>query len=82
MSTVPVRHSTQQRLVLHGVDWKTYSRLLHAFAERRSVRLTYDRGTLEIMAPLWEHERPAYMLGRFVDILTEETSLDIQRLFF
>jgi Uma2 family endonuclease len=57
--------------VLHGIDWRTYRRLERAFAGRR-YRLTYDRGALEIMSPLLDHERPAYLLGRFIDVLTEE----------
>lgn len=61
--------------VLHDIDWGTYTRLLRAFEGRRHFRLTYDRGTLEIMSPLWEHERPAYILGRFIDVVTEELHL-------
>lgn len=61
--------------VLHDIDWGTYTRLLRAFTRRRGFRLTYDRGILEIMSPLWEHERPAYLLGRFIDVLTEELKL-------
>jgi Uma2 family endonuclease len=57
--------------VLYGIDWRTYRRLLRAFAGRR-FRLTYDRGALEIMSPLLDHERRAYLLGRFIDVLTEE----------
>jgi Uma2 family endonuclease len=33
---------------------------------------------LEIMSPLWEHEKPAYILGRFIDVLTEEMQLPCQ----
>lgn len=74
IATVPAaRH-----LVLYGVDWRTYTRLLHVFAERPSVRLTYDRGDLEIMSPLPEHESDADMLGRFVVVLTEELGLPIK----
>ena len=58
--------------VLHDIDWVTYTRLLRAFDGRRHFRLTYDRGILEIMSPLWEHEKPAYILGRFIDVITEE----------
>ena len=36
-------------VVLPLIDWRTYSRLLQALDGRRSLRLTYDRGTLEIM---------------------------------
>lgn len=57
--------------LLHNIDWQTYSRLLRVFSGQRR-RLTYDRGILEIMSPLWEHEEPAYLLGRFIDVMTEE----------
>jgi Uma2 family endonuclease len=61
-----------RRLVLYDIDWTTYRRLLRAFQERPGIRLTYDRGTLEIMSPSQEHEGVAYLLGRFVDVLTDE----------
>lgn len=61
--------------VLHDLDWGTYTRLLRAFQHRRGFRLTYDRGILEIMSPLWEHGAAAYILGRFVDVLTQELML-------
>jgi len=60
------------------VSWRTYTRLLRAFAERPAFRLTYDRGTLEIMSPLAEREGSAYVLGRFVDVLTEELNLPVK----
>src|SRR5262245_9592490 len=77
MSTVPARRSTSQRLLLHGIDWRKYTRLLHLFGEHPAVRLTYDRGTLEIMSPLYEHDFDAELLGRFVIALTEELGLPI-----
>jgi Uma2 family endonuclease len=64
--------------VLHDIDWSTYTRLLRALEPRRGFRLTYDRGTLEIMSPLWEHEKPAYILGRLIDVLTEELQLSYE----
>lgn len=72
MSTVPARSVTRNRLLLYGVDWKTYSLLLRAFEERPNVRLTYDRGTLEIMSPLYKHDHDAELLGRLVLVMTEE----------
>ena len=54
----------RQKVVLHGVDWRTYSRLLGAFAEYPGVRLTYGRGVLEIMSPLlYGHENDGSLLG-------------------
>ncbi len=67
-----------QRLVLDGVSWREYTRMLRAFAERPGYRLTYDRGTLEIMSPLFEHEADAELLGRFVNVLTEELGIPAQ----
>ena len=64
--------------VLHDIDWGTYTRLLRAFERRRGFRLTYDRGTLEIMSPLWEHKRPSETLARFIYVLTEELQLPCQ----
>jgi Uma2 family endonuclease len=68
---------TGQRLVLTNVDWKTYTRLLRTFDERPSLRLTYDRGTLEIMTLTYGHESWGYILGRMIAILTEELGLPI-----
>jgi Uma2 family endonuclease len=76
MSLMTVRG--RRHLVLCGIDWRTYTRLLYAFAEHPSVRLTYDRGDLEIMSPLPEHESDARMLGRFVVVMTEELGLPIK----
>src|SRR5260370_32417765 len=69
-----VRHC----LRLSGVDWRTYSRLLWGFAEQRGVRLIYDRGELEIMSPLLEHDDDADFLGVLVWTLTEELGLPIK----
>ena len=67
-----------QHLTLYGVSWREYTRMLRAFAERPGYHLTYDRGTLEIMSPLFAHEFGADLLGRFVVVLTEELGLPIQ----
>jgi Uma2 family endonuclease len=64
-------------LRLTNVDWDMYSRLLRIFAERPGIRLTYDRGELEIMSPLLEHDADGRFLGRLVFTLTEELGLPI-----
>jgi Uma2 family endonuclease len=75
MSTV-ASPAARPPAVLYDIDWKTYTRLLRVFDRSgRRFRLTYDRGTLEIMSPLWVHEGHAKLLGRFIDILTEELDL-------
>jgi Uma2 family endonuclease len=69
---------TEQRLLLPGVAWRTYKRLLRTFVDRPSVRLTFDRGTLELMTPSHEHQSQSYLLGRLVDTLTEELALPVK----
>src|SRR5947209_6595206 len=66
-------------LRLSHVDWRTYSRLLRIFAERPGIRLTYDRGELEIMSPLLEHDDDAPFLGDLVFVLTEELGMPLKR---
>ena len=76
MATFPrTRTPTPQRLVLTGVSWQEYGKFLRAFAGRRAVRLTYDRGVLEIMSPLHEHETDVDFLGQLAVALTEEMGL-------
>ncbi len=45
------------RMVLEGVSWTTYRGLIRDLESEPGKRLTYDRGTLEIMVPLPPHER-------------------------
>lgn len=63
-----------ERFVFRNVGWDGYQRLLK-LVENRRVRVTYDRGDVEIMAPLSVHERYKSLLGRMIDILTEELNL-------
>jgi Uma2 family endonuclease len=67
----------EQRLVLYNIDWRTYCRIGRVLADRRGLRLTYDRGTLEIMTLSPLHERLQRQIGRFIETLTEELNLPI-----
>src|SRR3989442_13282230 len=59
------------QLILDGVAWQNYLRLLRAFDDRH-LRITYDRGALEIMTLSPEHERFKHLLGLLVFALAEE----------
>ncbi len=61
---------------LSGISWKTYETLLAELSDRR-LRLTYNRGNLEIMAPSPEHELSKEVLGRFIDTIAEEFDVNI-----
>lgn len=64
---------------LSGISWQTYETLLEELSDRR-LRLTYNRGTLEIMAPSPEHERFKKVTGRFVETIAEELDMRIEPL--
>jgi len=64
-------------LVLHDISWETYEQLLEIFAERPTPRMTYYKGTLELMVPLPEHERYSWTLGRLIVALSEEIGIEI-----
>ncbi len=74
---IKTRIHRRQQLVLDDVSWKRYSQLLHIFSDRH-LRLTYDRGRLEIMTLSFEHESLSQFLGRLVIVLTEESALDVE----
>ena len=64
---------------LSGISWQTYERLLTELSDRR-LRLTYNCGSLEIMAPSPEHERFKKVSGRFIETLAEELDIRIEPL--
>jgi Uma2 family endonuclease len=68
------------RVVLHDISWQTYEALLKDVEEQPGIRLTYDRGLLEIMTPLDPHESYKKLIGRFVEALTEELDIEIRSL--
>lgn len=58
------------RVVLHDIDWPAYRAIADALPERR-IRLTYDRGALEIMTVSSKHERFKSLLGVFIITLAD-----------
>lgn len=53
--TAPVPE-TVNRVLLHGIDWQTYQTIADALPERK-IRITYDRGDMEMMTVSLIHER-------------------------
>ncbi|NJL83791.1 MAG: Uma2 family endonuclease [Chloroflexaceae bacterium] len=65
------------KLQLEGINWKTYQSLIQDLEGEPGKRLTYARGILEIMVPLPPHERYKELIGRLIDVTTEETATEI-----
>jgi Uma2 family endonuclease len=67
-----------ERVQLSGISWQTYEALLAELSHHRRLRLTYNRGNLEIMVPSPEHERLKTLMGRFVETIAEELEIRIE----
>jgi len=68
------------RVVLPNISWQTYQSLIRDFEQEPAIRLTYDRGMLEIRMPLDPHETYKKLLGRLVEAATEELDIEIRSL--
>ncbi len=65
-------------LVLQDVTWEDYEQLLEELWDHPGMRVTYDRGRLEIMSPLLEHERCKEFIARMVYALGDELDVDVE----
>lgn len=72
-----VKGPAEQRMLLRNVSWETYERLIAEREERRKPRFFYDRGVLELMSPSGEHDRIGRIVAILVELLVEETGLDV-----
>jgi Uma2 family endonuclease len=66
----------EQRVRLSDVPWDVYVAFCDGLSERY-IRMTYDRGELEIMSVSAKHEINKSRLRRLVYALTEELAIDI-----
>lgn len=70
--------SGAQPILFRDVDWRGYGYFLRMFANRPGVRLTYDRGRLEVMPVSFEHEGFAELIGYLVLTLAQVLKLDFE----
>jgi hypothetical protein len=68
----------EQRVMFHQLNWARYQQLLQTLGDRRSVRLTYDRGRLELTMPLEIHEFSGELIALFIRILVVERGLKLK----
>jgi len=77
---VTVLSPPEQRVTLYNVSWETYERLLADLQDSSAPRMTYDRGTLEIMSPSSEHERYNRTAAQIVEELAVEMDVNFDSL--
>ncbi len=81
MTTVnPVVKPVSQMMLAPGsavsvpnVSWQEFESILRELGENRAARVAYSKGTLEIMVPLPEHEKPKDLISDVVKILLKMT---------
>jgi Uma2 family endonuclease len=71
-----ISNSAEQRVVLDNISWPTYLALLED-ADGCRGRIAYDQGVLEIMAPSWLHEAVNKLIGRMIEVFTEERNIEM-----
>jgi len=67
----------ENKVILNGVSWETYERLLADYNDVCGTRFTYDQGDLEIMVTSARHENPNRMLALLVETIAEEFGVDV-----
>jgi Uma2 family endonuclease len=68
---------TDQRVIITGVSWQTYERLLADFGDSHAARMSFDQGALEIMASSFAHERPLQLMVQIIEIVAELRDVDM-----
>lgn len=66
-------------IVLSGVSWELYDSL-REIEDNWHVRMTYNRGQLEMMSPSGKHEELHKIAGRLLEALTEELDIPLRSL--
>jgi Uma2 family endonuclease len=65
-------------LRLEDISWDEYEQLLDQLAEWRGMRVSYDRGRVEIMSPSFQHEKFIAFISGVGRILAEEMDLTVE----
>lgn len=69
-----------QQLFLKDVDWESFEDLLEEFGEKRTNRIYYSAGELEIMCPLAIHEYDKELIADLVKIMLEILGINFSSL--
>lgn len=72
-----VETSSEPRVLL-STDWNGYKKILQALGDAPRVRVTYDRGRLEIMTTGHEHESLKTLMGRLLEVYMDEAQMTFQ----
>lgn len=60
-------------VTIPNVSWEEFKSILQELGEKRAARVAYSKGTLEIMVPLPEYEKPKDLISDIVKTLLKKT---------
>jgi Uma2 family endonuclease len=72
----PALSADDQRVVIHGVPWQTYS-AIRELLDSPGLRMTYIEGTLELMTPSPLHELRKKTIARLVEVFALERDVPL-----
>ncbi len=64
-----IRLAPGSAVTIPNVSWQEFESILQELGENRAERVAYSKGTLEIMVPLPEHEKPKDLISDIVKFL-------------
>lgn len=67
-----------QRVILENVTWKELETIIAELGEHRAARIAYDRGILEIISPLAEHQFDKEIISDLVKALLEQLNIEFR----
>lgn len=67
-------------LRIDDVTWDEYEALLDDLGKGYAMRIFYDHGRMEIMAPASAHEKSKSIIHRLVTARSDELGIDIESL--
>ena len=71
------RRPLGEQFFLPGMSWEFYEHLLKELRNRH-IRVTYDRGDVELMSPFYRPGRYSDILGLMVRVIAEELDVPIK----
>jgi Uma2 family endonuclease len=72
--TIPIQAielSPGSQIAIYNLSWQDFERLLEDLGEKRTTRVAYYQGTLEIMSPQALHERPHRIIAYIITTILE-----------
>lgn len=71
----PVTSGERQSVLLPDISWTNYLAIGQLLRDRPGLRLTYDRGRLEIMTTSFEHEILKKLFSKLVETLFDDLEI-------